>query len=338
MEGFDVNRFVDEHGPGWARLELLLLRIERDGLASLDLAAARELGRLYRAVSNDLLRARSELVNAAVVDYINDIVARAYAVVHASERAPRGRRLRDFFLVDFPRSFRREWRMIALAAAVMLLGAAIGASFVAVDRYALGALIPDDHQAFTPSERVGREEHDSGGVSGDTAVAFSGWLFTHNIEVSFLVFALGVTFGLGTLALLLYNGVPLGALAMQYHQDGQALFYWAWILPHGVTELTEVCIAGGAGLIIARGLWLPGRRSRGQAFAEEAKRAASLVLGGMPLLVLAGVIEGTVSQMHAPLLPYPAKLAFAALVALGLGTFLSQAGRRPSHAAAVDDL
>jgi uncharacterized membrane protein SpoIIM required for sporulation len=107
------------------------------------------------------------------------------------------------------------------------------------------------------------------------------------------------------------------------------MFYWAWILPHGVTELTEVCIAGGAGLIIARGLWLPGRRARGQALAEEAKLAASLVLGGMPLLVLAGVIEGTISQMHAPVLPYTAKLVFAALVATGLYTFLTQAGREP---------
>lgn len=326
MQGFDVNRFVDERGPAWARLEQLLLRIERDGLRSLDLAGARELGHLYRAVSNDLLRARTELVNAAVVDYINDIVARAYAVIHASDQAPRGQKLRDFFLVDFPRTFRKEWRMVALAAAVMLLGATIGAGFVAVDRYALGALIPDDHQAFTPSERVGREEQ-ARGVSGDTAVAFSGWLFTHNLEVSFFVFALGLTFGLGTLALLLYNGVPLGALAMQYHQDGQGMFFWAWILPHGVTELTEVCIAGGAGLIIARGLWLPGRRARGHALAEEAKLAASLVLGGMPLLVLAGVIEGTISQMHAPVLPYAAKLVFAALVAVGLFTFLTQAGR-----------
>ena len=334
MQGFDVNRFVEERGSAWARLDQLLLRIEREGMASLELPTAREFGRLYRSVSNDLLCARTEMVNAAVVDYINDIVARAYAVMHAPARTTAGGKLSSFFVVEFPRLFRRERRMVALAALVMLLGASIGAAFVAVDRYALGALIPDGHQSLTPAERVGRDEQSSRGVSGDSAVAFSGWLFTHNIEVSFLVFTLGVTFGLGTVALLFYNGVPLGALAMQYHQEGQGLFFWAWILPHGVTELTEVCVAGAAGLIIARGLWLPGRRSRGAAFAEEAKTAASLVLGGMPLLVLAGVIEGTVSQMHAPIVPYWAKLTFAALVALGVFSFLTRAGRGVDDSAA----
>jgi len=334
VQGFDVNRFVEERGPSWARLEQLLLRIEGEGIASLELTNAREFGRLYRAVSNDLLRARAELVNAAVVDYINDIVARAYAVMHAPARESPWRKLLAFFVVEFPRLFRRERRMVALAALVLFAGAGVGAGFVAVDRYALGALIPDDHQAFTPAERVGREEHSASGVSGDSAIAFSGWLFTHNVEVSFLVFALGVTFGLGTVALLFYNGVPLGALAAQYHQDGQAMFFWAWILPHGVAELTEVCIAGAAGLIVARGLWLPGRRGRASAFAEEAKTAASLVLGGTPLLVLAGVIEGTISQMHAPLVPYSAKLLFAGLVAIGVLLFLTRAGRGPQPTAA----
>ncbi|HET6334053.1 MAG TPA: stage II sporulation protein M [Polyangiales bacterium] len=332
MQGFDVNRFVEERSAAWGRLEQLLLRIEREGLASLELPAVREFGRLYRAVSNDLLRARGEMVNVAVVDYINDIVARAYAVMHAPSRSTIGRKLYAFFATDFPRLFRRESRIVALAALIVFAGASVGASFVAIDRYALGALIPDDHQALTPAERVGRDEH-AAGVNGDAAVAFSGWLFTHNLEVSFLVFALGVTFGLGTVALLFYNGVPLGALAMQYHQAGQGMFFWAWILPHGVAELTEVCIAGGAGLIIARGLWIPGRRGRGAAFAEEARTAASLVLGGAPLLMLAGVIEGTVSQMHAPLVPYSAKLVFAACVAIGVFAFLTRAGRATSTAA-----
>jgi uncharacterized membrane protein SpoIIM required for sporulation len=327
MRGFDVNRFVEERGAAWSRLEHLLQQIERAGLTSLDLASAREFGRLYRTVSSDLLRARTEMVNAAVVDYVNDLVARAYAVQHGGGEPARGRKLYLFFTQEFPRAFRRERGMIALAALILALGAAVGAGFVSIDRYALGALIPDDHQAFTPSERVGRDERDAGGVSGDSAAAFSGWLFTHNLEVSILVFALGVTFGVGTVALLFSNGVPLGALAMQYHQDGQALFFWAWILPHGVTELTEVCVAGAAGLIIARGLWLPGRRARGQALAEEARLAAGLVLGGMPLLLLAGVIEATISQMHAPLVPYPAKLAFAGAVALCLFAFLARAGR-----------
>jgi uncharacterized membrane protein SpoIIM required for sporulation len=326
MRGFDVNRFVRERGPDWQRLETMLVQIERSGMRGLSLGQARGFARLYRRVSSDLVHAQTAALNAAVLDYLNDIVARAFAVVHASSR-PRAKPLRRFFLVEFPRRFRAEWRLIALAAVVLLAGAATGAVCVARDPYALGALIPDDHQHISPSERVRHEERGSGEMHGDSAAAFSGWLFTHNMEVSFLVFALGLTYGLGTLGLLFFNGVPLGALAVQYHQDGQGLFFWAWILPHGVTELTVVCIAGGAGFIVARGLWLPGRTTRTLSVATEAHTATTLLLGGLPLLALAGLIEGSISQLHAPALPYFAKLTFAVLLAIALFSFLLRAGR-----------
>jgi uncharacterized membrane protein SpoIIM required for sporulation len=83
---------------------------------------------------------------------------------------------------------------------------------------------------------------------------------------------------------------------------------------------------------MARGLWMPGRRRRRDALVAEAARAAALVLGGMPLLVLAGVIEGTISQMHAPALPYAAKLAFAGAVACGVYAYLLFAGRESPRA------
>jgi uncharacterized membrane protein SpoIIM required for sporulation len=304
----------------------LLRRSEQAGLSSLDLPTARELSKLYRAVSSDLVRARTEQVNAGVVDYLNDIVARSYSVIHAEPaRAPR--RALAFFVHGFPRLFRREWRAIALAASILFAGAAVGAVFVAIDPHSLGALIPDTHQDLTPKERVGRDAKPDKAAAPDQSAAFSGWLFTHNIQVSFVVFALGITFGTGTVLMLFYNGVPLGALAMQYHQSGLATFFWAWILPHGIPELTVVSIAGGAGLLLARGLWLPGRRRRRDGLIAEAPRAAALVLGGMPILVLAGVIEGTISQVHAPALPYSAKLAFALLIGAGVYYYLLMSGR-----------
>lgn len=336
MHGFDVNRFVQERTPIWSRLEYLLRRVEEGGLATLDLTGARELSKLYRAVSSDLIRARTEQVNASVTDYLNDIVARAYAVIHGTPLATE-RRLLEFFLRGFPRLFRAEWRAIALSAAILFSGAALGATFVGVDSQSLGALIPDDHQKFTPAERVGRDAKEGKVAGSGEAAAFSGFLFTHNIEVSFVVFALGITYGIGTVALLFSNGVPLGALAMQYHQGGLDAFFWAWILPHGIPELTEVCIAGGAGLILARALWLPGRRRRRDALIAEAPRAAALVLGGMPILVLAGLIEGTISQIHEPTLPYAAKLAFAALVGSAVYYYLLTAGKDVNKGVGQDE-
>jgi uncharacterized membrane protein SpoIIM required for sporulation len=323
--GFDVERFLREREPVWHELEAMLASVERGGTRALGIEGARRFAKLYRQVSADLVRARTELVDASIQDYLNDLVARAYRHVYAGTVGS-GAGVWSFFALDFPRLVRAEWRMVALSAALFLAGGIVGAGGMALDPSAAAVLIPEQHQATTPTERVADEERGNGHGTSDAA-AFSSFLFTHNIQVSFLVFALGLTLGVGTVALMFYNGVPLGALAWQYHAAGHGLFFWAWILPHGIPEITEIVIAGAAGLVLARGLLRPGRRSRRDALVREARTAARLVVGGMPVLVLAGLIEGTISQMHAPVMPYWAKLVFALVVGTGLFAWLARAGR-----------
>lgn len=332
MKGFDVNRFLGERRAEWEELEGLLARVEREGMPALGIDGARRFGKLYRSVSSDLVRARTELVDASVTDYLNDLVGRAYAQIHAGT-GQRGKRALAYFVEGFPRLFRAEWKAIALSALLLFSGGAVGAVAVAVDSDALGVLIPEQHQAWTPEERIARDA-ERGAHTGDRAAAFSSFLFTHNIKVSLFVFALGITFGVGTVSVLFYNGVPLGALAMQYHEAGQDLFFWAWILPHGIPELTSIFIAGGAGLLLARGLLLPGRRSRRDALVHEARRSVLLAVGTIPILIVAGLIEGTISQLHEPVVPYWLKLLFALLVGAGLYAWLLLGGRRREGRAA----
>lgn len=324
MPGFDVNRFIHTRSTAWQRLEHLIAQAEERGLSALGLDGVRELGTLYRSVSSDLIRARTELMDATVVDYLNDLVARGHACVHATP-TQRGHQLWTFLAHDFPRLLRNELRVVLLSALLLFAGAFTGAVAATVDPTSRGALIPEDHQAHTPEERVASEA--TAHNADHASVTFASFLFTHNIQVTFLVFALGLTFGIGTVALMFYNGVPLGALAVLYHQSGQGMFFWSWILPHGIVELTVVAIAGGAGLILARGLWLPGKLRRRDALIAESRTAVRLVLGGMPLLVLAGVIEGTISQIHPPAISYAAKLAFAAIAGGVVYAYLSLGGR-----------
>jgi len=323
--GFDVERFLRDREKHWHELESMLFQVERSGARALGIEGARKFAKLYRQVSADLVRARTELVDASIQDYLNDLVARAYRHVYAGTVGSGWGVLR-FFAQEFPALVRAERRAVALSAALFFLGGLVGAAGMAVDPNASAVLVPEQHQATTPTERIEEEERNDGHAS-DEAAAFSSFLFTHNIQVSFLVFAMGITFGIGTTALMFYNGVPIGALAWQYHAAGHGLFFWAWILPHGIPEISEIVIAGAAGLILARGLLWPGRRSRRDALVHEAKIAVRLVVGGMPVLVLAGLIEGTISQMHAPLMPYWAKLIFAVVVGAALFGWLARAGR-----------
>lgn len=325
MSGFDTNRFVDERSKSWQELEQLLTRVQNGGLRTLGTDGARRLGKLYRSVAGDLVRARGELVDASITDYLNDLVARSYAVVYAEDRGSRLGALLRFFVSGYPALVRSEARTIALSAFLLFGGAALGAVAYAIDPDARTVLVPEQHAEMTPDERIAGDE--GGAHQTGEAAAFSSFLFTHNIQVTFMVFAAGITAGIGTAALLFANGVPLGALAWEYHASGHGVFFWAWILPHGIPELTAIVVAGAAGFVLARGILAPGRRRRRDAIVIEGRRAARLVVGTMPVLVLAGLIEGTISQMHAPGMPYWAKLAFASIVGLGLYAWLLRAGK-----------
>lgn len=322
----DVNRFIHERRPSWQELEELLRHLDAHGWRGLGLDRARRFAKLYRGASSDLIRARTATADPAVVDYLNDLVARGYAAVYGGQVA-RGRAVLAFLWSEFPALVRAEARMVLLAAATLIGGGIIGATAVAIDPSNASLLLPPMHAEMSPTERVARDEAEGGAREGGEAAAFSGFLFTHNMQVAFFAFALGITFGAGTLLLLFYNGLPVGALAAQYHLAGKGLFFWAWILPHGIPELTSVFIAGGAGLVMGRALVAPGRLPRGAALVDAARRAVRLVLGVAPLLCTAGLIEGTISQMHAPVMPYAAKLVFAACVAVALAAYLALGGR-----------
>lgn len=320
----DLNEFMARGRPRWERLSALLDAVQRAGLRSLSLEQAREFGRLYRAASSDLLWARGRAASADLVDYLNDLVARGYAHTYPGER-PRLTDVLAFLARGFPRLVRREWKAVLAAYGLFLGGALFGYAAMHFDPSAAAYLVPGEHQSLDPDQRVSQAAQ-SGTASAQEQSAFASFLFTHNIEVAFLAFALGLTLGAGTAILLFVNGLFLGALAQAYQAKGHALWFWAWILPHGVPEISAICLAGAAGLVLGRALLAPGERSRADALRDDGRGAVRLALGTLPLFVVAGLIEGTISQIHEPHLPSLVKVLFAAAVAALLALYLSRAG------------
>jgi uncharacterized membrane protein SpoIIM required for sporulation len=330
----DVHRFISERRSAWQRLEELLTQIDRSGMKSLPLEDGRSFVRLYRATSSHLVQARAAGASAEVTDYLNALVARAYAEIYRAER-PRLRRIWTFYKWEFPRLVRAERRAIAVAAAIFFGATLFGFAAVTLDADARFYLLPEQHMHLDPAQRV--KELEAGGkrLSASEQAAFSSFLFTHNIQVTFLAFALGITFGLGTAVVLFYNGLMLGSLCAQYHLKGVATFFYAWILPHGVPELTSIILAAAAGLRLGYALISPGRYGRGDALRAAAGRAVRMIVGIIPILVVAGLVEGTISQIHPPDLPYWVKLSFAAGLAMLLAAYLLLAGRSAEAAEAM---
>ena len=171
-------------------------------------------------------------------------------------------------------------------------------------------------------------------------MVFSTQLMTNNTKVAILCLAMGITFGIGTLVLLFYNGVILGVVVLDYLRAGYAPFLFGWLLPHGSIEIPAFLIAGQAGLVL--GGALIGRRGN-ISLAERLRSVSSdlvtLIGGTAIMLVWAGIIEAFFSQYHEPRLPYGLKIAFGAVELIILMLFLARrsptvdsAGRGESHA------
>jgi len=152
----------------------------------------------------------------------------------------------------------------------------------------------------------------------------SSGIMTNNLSVAFTTFALGITAGLGTIWMMVVNGLLIGVIGAATWRAGMALQLWSFVAPHGVLELPAIFIAGGAGLEIARGLLFPGLLPRRESLARAGGRAAQLLLGTIPLLVVAGAIEAFFSPSSAPV---AMKFLLAIVLFLALLTYLFLPGR-----------
>ncbi len=322
--GIDLERFVRERRARWARLESLLDAVERLPDRAMGAPRLLELVRLYRQACSDLNEARSTTANAALIARLNSLAGRGYRLVY---RRSHGRRLaleaRRFFVTDVPATFRRERSCVLAAAAAFVLGALLGLGAVVVDPGNAERLVPPEFHTESPKDRVQRIEASEERIGTlEDAAQFSSYLFSHNIQVSFLAFSLGALTLIGGVWILFYNGVLLGAVAASYLLDGVPVFFVAWVGPHGALELPAIVFGGAAGLRLGRALLLPGELATGTALRRALPSVWRMLLFTAVVLVAAGGVEGSFSQMTARTIPYAAKIAVAALLFAGLVVFL----------------
>jgi uncharacterized membrane protein SpoIIM required for sporulation len=319
--------------PYWRELEAQLELWERDPDSPRSLAELERFHYLYERATSGLARLASFAAPPEVGRFLEGLVSRAYAEIHGHHRAALHSPLR-FLAETLPRAVRRRARALALAAAVTAAGAAFGAGAVAFDEQAKGALLPFAHLLGDPSERVRLEESAAHDPVAGRGASFSSTLFSHNSRVAIFSLALGMSWGVGTLALLFYNGVVLGAVVLDYLRAGEGLFLAGWLLPHGAVEIPAFLIAGQAGLVLAGAL--VGHGSRAPVAARLRSVGPDLVVlatGFGALLAWAALVESFFSQYHEPAVPYWAKVAFGVGELALLGLWLARSGRGRAESA-----
>ena len=306
----------DPRRPRWERLESLLDRVRVRKGPGLTSKEVRELTGLYRSASSDLLEELRRDEDSATSEYLRALVGRAHGLLHRGAPPSIWKMIVRFFLHDFPDTVRRRLLPFAAMAALFFGGTLFGAAAYTLDPGTGEVLLPFGHREMDASERVEREES-TGGNAAQTALVgplFAAQLFAHNSKVTYLCFALAVTGGIGIVLLVFANGAYIGAVGAKYVLDGEAVFFAAWVGPHGVVEIPAILLGATAGLVLAKALFLPGVQGRAAAMQTAGKDAVTLLIGATVTLLLAGAIEGTFSQLHAPVLPYGVKIAFACIL------------------------
>src|SRR5436853_2564632 len=314
-----LDRFINQRKSAWQRLEELLDLLDRASLRRLRREEVRELGRIYRRTASDLAIARAESRDPRLVNYLNSLVIRAHGRIYRAD-AQGGKRIRDFFARDFPQSFRRTWRYTATAFACFLVFSPL--AFVGTrhdpDFSEFAGISPFFREVVINNRTHWWKDLNEANQIGSSQI------FTNNIRVTFYAFALGAIFGLGTLYVLAFNGAMFGAIFALTYRAGFGNDLLSFVVGHGVIELSCIFIAGGAGLLIGSALLIPGDPSRGDALKSRGMEAVRLIVGCIPLLVVAGIIEGFISP--APINP-AIKFTIAAVTGVALYSYLFLAGR-----------
>ena len=318
------ERFIKERKRAWQRLEHLLGRLGGSSLRRLERGEVRELGRIYRRTASDLAIARAESRDPRLVNYLNNLVIRAHGRIYRAD-AQGWQRLWEFFSKGFPRTFRRTWRYTALAFAVFWIFAVAG--FVGTQRdpdFSELMGVPSLKRAEISAGSRWWESLNEGNQVG------SSFIMTNNIQVMFLAFAFGAFLGLGTLYIMALNGALNAAVLALVYRAGYGNELLTFMIGHGVIELSCIFLSGGAGLLIGSALLLPGDLSRADALKTRGLDAIRLVAGCVPVLVVAGIIEGFVSPV--PMNP-AIKFGIGIATGIALYAYLLLAGRERPEAA-----
>lgn len=325
----DIERFAAQERPHWDALERLVRLGEEGTEPEPGVEHAMRLHRLYERAAADLARVRSYSADAELQGYLEDLVARAHAVCQ-----PRGEArfsivlLVRWFTTGFPRALRRNLAAFYAALALTCVGSLVGGGLLLVEEETKATVLPFSHLLGDPSERVKEEEEKGGELSASDMTVFSTMLMTNNIRVSVLALASGVTFGVGTVLLLFYNGLILGVVGIDYLMAGEGVFLFAWLLPHGSVEIPAIVIAGQAGLMTGGAMLGIGKGSSVAARFRDIRGDLVHLIGGVAvLLVWAGIVEAFLSQTHEPAIPYWLKILFGSLQLAALALFLARAGR-----------
>lgn len=284
--------FIQAHQAEWDRLDFLAEKLAGTS-SSLSPAELDELWTLYRKVSAQFAYAQTYFPGHEVTERLRRSVIRSHNLLYGAAKKGVLKRLVKFFAMEFPLLIHERFVFFLTAFFIVLAGSLLAFGFTWMDFSYAAYFLPEGLEAFVKPEDAGTP------VDWNHAIA-SGEIMVNNITVAFNCFAFGILLGIGTVWVLFSNGMALGALGAYYSKSGVGYEFFAFIWPHGVIEFAAIFISGAAGLALAYRFFVPGDLTRKEALIREGLVTIKLMLGVVPMFVIAAIIEGYVTPLGWP--------------------------------------
>lgn len=291
------SQFIEQNKEKWRELESLLAKKVRD---------PERLYQLFEQVSGDLSYARTFYPNRSVRLYLNNLTLRIFDLVGAKKQSTRWHDLIHLFRYEIPSEVVRAWPAFLISFLIFLSSVLIG-------------IISSFHQPQFARTILGHEYIDMTEQninSGDPMAVYKKdakvdmflGITINNVRVAFLAFVLGLIGGVGTIILLVTNGIMVGVFQYFFYSKGLFLTSFLTIWIHGTIEISSIIIAGAAGLVLGQGLLFPQTYDRLTSLQLSARRAIKILIGTVPLFILAGFLEAFVTRMTSWAIPVKAAI------------------------------
>ena len=323
----DLQKFLKEEEPFWKELESALDKLEKEPGLRMTLEEVKRFHYCYQRASAGLAKIATFSAEPEIHRYLESLVARGYSEVQEERDKPHRFSPLHWVFATFPQTVRRHYLALLLAMTIIFSGCLFGGAAVTFDPEAKAILLPFSHLQDSPDKRVAREESRTEDHLKNKKMRGTAFYMTHNTQVSILMIAMGVTYGIGTILLLFYNGAMMGAVILDYILAGKTTFLVAWLSPHGAVEIPAFLLAGQTGLILAGALIGWGRSIPLKVRLRKVSGdVVTMIFGVAFMLTWAGFIEAFISQYHEPVISYSVKTGLAVIEFITLILFLGLSG------------
>lgn len=243
---------------------------------------------------DDLAYSRTFYPQSKVTRWINNIAASIYQKIYRNKKE-KFNRLATFWTKELPLVLYKHRYALLATFLFFMLSLTMGVFSSATDDSFVKGILGEDYVSMTEDNI---EKGDPFGVyRDDDRFTMFMMIAANNIKVAFKAFVFGIFFGIGTVWILFYNGVMVGAFEYMFFAKGLGWQSIMVIWIHGTMEIASIIISGCAGLVMGAGLLFPGTYSRAQSFKRSVKDGVKIILSMVPFFVVAALLESYVTYL-----------------------------------------